>query len=106
MMTTLPREHALDALRSSTNELLSAASLACVDFVRVELKLAQTLLDMAVSAREEAARRRRVQRARDAAAAARRFITDPPPPIRPPNDERDRLASELDKVRERITSMR
>jgi hypothetical protein len=105
MMTTLRREDSLDALRSSTNELMSTAVQACLDFVRIELELAQTLLAMAANAREESARKRRIRLAAEAASVVERFIVAPPPRVRLPDAERERLATELNRVRERLTSM-
>jgi len=105
MMTTYRREDTLDALRSSSNELISTAVRACVEFLRIELQLAQTLLAMAANAREESARKRRIARAAEAAAVVERFIVAPPPPVRLPEEECARLATELDRVRERLTSM-
>jgi hypothetical protein len=105
MMTTLRREDSLDSLHSSASELMSTAAQACLDFVRIELELAHTLLAMAANAREESARKRRIARAADAAAVVERFIVAPPPPVRIPDSERERLANELNRVKERLTSM-
>jgi hypothetical protein len=105
MMTTLRREDSFDSLRSTTNELMSTAVRACVDFLRIELELAQTLLAMAANAREESSRKRRIARAAEAAAVVERFIVAPPPPVRLSDSERERIANELNRVKERLTSM-
>ena len=105
MMTTLRREDSLDSLHSTTSELIATAANACVEFLRIELELAQTLLAMAANAREESARKRRIARAEEAAAVVERFIVAPPPPVRIADSERERLANELNRVKERLTSM-
>jgi hypothetical protein len=105
-MTMPRRDESLEEATERTRELMSTAQSVWMDFLRVELELAHTLLDLADSAREAAARERRIALAAEAATVVERFIATRPPAVKTLGEARERLSSELSKVKERLTVAR
>jgi hypothetical protein len=105
-MTMPRRDESLEEATERTRELMSTAQSVWMDFLRVELELAHTLLNLAETAREAATRERRIAIAAEAATVVERFITTRSPVVETLGEAGERLTSELSKVKERLTVAR
>jgi hypothetical protein len=73
-----------------------------LDFLRLELRIANTMLDGATLARDDATRERRCWRAREACAEVDRHLTSASPHFRLTTSEREELADGLRLARLRL----
>jgi hypothetical protein len=105
-MTMPRRNEQFEKAAAYNRELISTAQSVGLEFLRNELKLAHTLLDLAETAREAVARERRIAIAAEAATVVERFITTRLPAVETADEVREGLASELNRVKERLTGAR
>jgi hypothetical protein len=84
-----------DARRATTHALAYSAQKSLLDFLRVELKIANTMMDSADLARDDQTRERRCGRAREACAEVDRHLTSGSPHFRLATSEREELADGL-----------
>jgi hypothetical protein len=92
-MTDLTRNEAAlaDAVRSSA-----------LEFLRVELKIANTMLDLAASASEQETHERRREQARIACDTVKRYLDEPAVPI--PTKDHDAISESLRALEQRIST--
>jgi hypothetical protein len=93
-----------EAHRTIARALAYAAQQAFLDFLRIELKIANTMIDGAVLARDDATRERRCGRAREACAEVDRHLTSESPHFRWATHEREELTVGLRLARLRLAA--
>jgi hypothetical protein len=93
-----------DTRRATTCALTYSARQALLDFLRLELKIANTMLDSAALARDDATRERRCRRAREACAEVDQHLTSESPHFQLATSEREELTGGLRLARLRLAA--
>lgn len=88
----------------TTRALRAAAHDTMLTFLRLELGIANTMLDTALSTRNDAVRQRRRDRARDACSEVRRYLDDDSKKALLSGRERAELIDALDAVGARLVA--
>jgi hypothetical protein len=93
-----------DARRVTMRALAYSTQQSLVDFLRLELKIAHTMMDSAALARDDETRERRCGRAREACAEVDRHLTSQSPHFRLATSEREELVDGLRLARLRLAA--
>lgn len=91
-----------DDIIESSRALVETAHALRVDFLRVEIKIANAMLDTSKTTRDEATRERRLGRAREACAEVSRWLDATLPSGRMTDAEHDELTLGLAQARARL----
>jgi hypothetical protein len=90
----------------ATNEaaLASAVRTSAIEFLRVELKIANTMLDLAASTHEQEAHARRRAQAVEAYNTVKRYLAEPPVPL--PEADSQEILDSLRVLEQRMRAAR
>jgi hypothetical protein len=94
-----------DDIIANSVELVESARDLHVNSLRLELKIANAMLDASNTAREEATRERRRVRAREACAEVSHWLDAASRPARLTDAERQELSAGLESVRARFAAL-